>query len=164
VPDATTLSDRLYRWLGKGGGHVNAFQQVDQLAELLTNWTGLPLQGVTDLHSGFSFMNRRSCSSPPRRLWLLGGGFQWSIELLTYLLRGLDRVSGTRTSVYGWAYFLGTCRPLTLIPRTNVCIRCGAGHAASALRESAVRSTWMGIKRYQCPICQTTNLFTSDRS
>ena len=25
VPDATTLSDRFYRWLARGGGHVNAF-------------------------------------------------------------------------------------------------------------------------------------------
>ncbi len=25
VPDASTPADRLYRWLGRGGGHVNAF-------------------------------------------------------------------------------------------------------------------------------------------
>src|SRR5690242_834552 len=25
VPDAGTLTDSIYRWLGKGGGHVNAF-------------------------------------------------------------------------------------------------------------------------------------------
>src|SRR5262252_7428578 len=24
VPDATTLTDRIYRWIGRGGGHVNA--------------------------------------------------------------------------------------------------------------------------------------------
>src|SRR5215831_19405802 len=26
VPDATTPTDRIYRWIGRGGGHVNAFR------------------------------------------------------------------------------------------------------------------------------------------
>src|SRR5512140_3687934 len=25
VPDASTLTDKIYRWVGKGGGHVNPF-------------------------------------------------------------------------------------------------------------------------------------------
>src|ERR1035441_8168699 len=29
VPDATTLTDRVYRWLGRGGGHVNAFRRPE---------------------------------------------------------------------------------------------------------------------------------------
>lgn len=28
VPDATTFTDRLYRWLARGGGHVNRFSSV----------------------------------------------------------------------------------------------------------------------------------------
>ena len=32
VPDASTFCDRLYRWLSRGGGHVNAFTSAEELA------------------------------------------------------------------------------------------------------------------------------------
>ncbi len=31
VPDASTVTDKLYRWLARGGGHVNAFTAPDQV-------------------------------------------------------------------------------------------------------------------------------------
>jgi hypothetical protein len=42
VPDATTFQDRLYRWLAKGGGHVNLFDNPGELARKLTWYSGLP--------------------------------------------------------------------------------------------------------------------------
>src|SRR5215510_6680106 len=35
VPDASTLTDRIYRWLARGGGHVNAFRSSEQIATLV---------------------------------------------------------------------------------------------------------------------------------
>src|SRR5579872_2595885 len=32
VPNATTLTDSIYRWMGRGGGHVNAFRSAGQVA------------------------------------------------------------------------------------------------------------------------------------
>src|SRR5450432_4300288 len=45
VPDAGTLTDRIYRWLGHGGlgpggGHVNAFQSPGQVIGLVQEMTG----------------------------------------------------------------------------------------------------------------------------
>src|SRR4051812_30871317 len=34
VPDATTLTDRIYRWLASGGGHVNAFTSAAETEAL----------------------------------------------------------------------------------------------------------------------------------
>ena len=41
VPDADTLTDRLYRWIGKGGGHVNPFTDAAELARRIESATGL---------------------------------------------------------------------------------------------------------------------------
>src|ERR1700683_1126670 len=42
VPDASTLSDRLYRWIFHGGGHVNPFRSAPELARIISESTGLP--------------------------------------------------------------------------------------------------------------------------
>src|ERR1700694_1705022 len=34
VPDANTLTDRIYRWLAHGGGHVNAFRSASDVTRL----------------------------------------------------------------------------------------------------------------------------------
>ncbi|MBY0506180.1 MAG: class I SAM-dependent methyltransferase [Bryobacteraceae bacterium] len=62
VPDASTLTDRIYRWLARGGGHVNPFVHRDQLSHLITTRTGLPLRATVDLYSGLSFLNRKNLS------------------------------------------------------------------------------------------------------
>lgn len=49
VPDASTVTDRLYRWLAggpaPGGGHVNAFTSADETARRIEKAVGLPLCG-----------------------------------------------------------------------------------------------------------------------
>lgn len=153
VPDASALADRLYRWLARGGGHVNAFTSPRQLAQRMAIATGLPLAAQRLLHSGFTFANRRRAAGrAPRRLWLLGGGFPWMLRWATWLLRQSDRQLGTRLSVYGWALFFGDVHVDDLTAWTNVCIACGSGTPARALR---------GL-RYRCPACGELNLFTPD--
>lgn len=160
VPDASTLADKLYRWLGKGGGHVNAFTQPQQLPVLITKLTGIPLSATVVLHSGFSILNRRNTPRMPRKLWLLGGGYEEVLRIATFAFRAIDKRWGTRLSVYGWAYYFGSCRPSDTVPKTNVCIRCGAGTSATLLHE--LRPNWFGGKEYTCPHCGTRNLFTLD--
>jgi SAM-dependent methyltransferase len=54
VPDASTFSDHLYRWVYVGGGHVNAFRSAEALAGQISKATGLNLVATRIL--------------PPRRL------------------------------------------------------------------------------------------------
>ena len=41
VPDSSTLTDRLYRWLGRGGGHVNSFQSSEELHRKIEAYGGV---------------------------------------------------------------------------------------------------------------------------
>lgn len=162
VPDASTITDKLYRWLGRGGGHVNAIIDSIDFGALLASKTGLKLRSTKLLHSGFSFMNRKNCVRPPRRLVLLGGGFEWTLQILSYLSRVLDRVIGTRLSVYGWAFYFGNTPTETQIPWTNVCVRCGSAESSQALESHGKLSTCFLLRCYHCGRCETLNFFTPD--
>lgn len=104
VPDATTLTDKLYRWLARGGGHVNAFKAADEVGAAISAANGLVHVATRTLCSSLSFLHRHNAPKPrPRRLLLLGGGATWTLLLYTWLSRRIDRFLNTRTSVYGWA-------------------------------------------------------------
>src|ERR1017187_6582788 len=49
VPDVGTLTDRIYRWMGKGGGHVNAFRQAADVIGPVERLTGLRHKRTRDL-------------------------------------------------------------------------------------------------------------------
>lgn len=106
VPDAGTFSDRLYRWLSHGGGHVNAFRSAPETAKLFERDTGLTLAGRRLLLSSFSFAN---CNNVrwSRRIALLGWGNESFLTLLSYLCRICDRAFHTKLSHYGWAFYFG---------------------------------------------------------
>jgi hypothetical protein len=75
VPDSTTFTDRLYRWLARGGGHLNPFASAEDLAARIQRHVIEPLAAIRPLHTSFSFLNKRNHPGrAPRRLWLLGGG------------------------------------------------------------------------------------------
>jgi len=165
VPDAGTISDRLYRWLGRGGGHINAFRSARDLARQVQQATGLPCTAIRTLCTSLACLNRRNRRFPaPRRLLLLGGGAEISLVLLTYAFRLLDRAFSTRLSVYGWAFYFGNIAvPDNLRAWTNVCVYCGAGHPSDWLLHDlkVVRRNFL-LSRYGCPACGTLNLFTDD--
>lgn len=166
VPDATTISDRLYRWLARGGGHVNPFSSAEDLAGTITRATGLKHVATRLLCTSLACLNRRNRRArPPRRLLLLGGGTQISLLLVTYVLKLADRLLGTRASVYGWALYFGNVNAtVDRTTWTNVCVRCGAGHpSAWLLREGMVVRGWRVLPTYRCPQCRTPNFFTDDR-
>jgi SAM-dependent methyltransferase len=165
VPDASTLTDKLYRWLARGGGHVNAFTSASATAETIEHAAGLPHAATRPLCSSLSFLNRRNAPGPaPRRLLLLGGGSEWSLFLYCWLSRRLDRWLRTRTSIYGWAFYFGeVARPIDTATWVNVCFRCGSGYAAGFLvSRGLVRAGFPGLRVWRCPGCGAVNPFAKD--
>ena len=167
VPDASTLTDRLYRWLAKGGGHVNSFTSLNETKALIERATGLRHVATRVLYSSLSFLNR--CNSPlpvPWRSVPLGAGYEWSLLLYAWLSRRLDRYLNMRTGVYGWAFYFGRiATPIDTCAWVNVCLRCGGGCSAVVLRRrSLVRLKLLGLRVWECPACGASNSFADDPS
>ncbi|HEY3741926.1 MAG TPA: class I SAM-dependent methyltransferase [Bryobacteraceae bacterium] len=165
VPDASTFTDRLYRWLARGGGHVNAFVSARETAAEIERAIGLPLVATKLLYSSLSFLNRRNAPRPlPRRLLILGAGYEWSLFLYIWLSRKIDRWLNTRTAIYGWAFYFGRFEsPVDTTPWPNMCIRCGRGASASFLAsQSLISRRWWGPNTFRCAHCGATNPFVDD--
>ena len=165
VPDASTFSDHLYRWLCRGGGHVNPFRSADALAAEIARVTGLKPAGSRALHSSFEYLNRyRFPPRAPRRLWLVGNGNRGFILVLSYAARRIDRVFHTRLSAYGWALYFGNIgEAIEPAPWSNVCVGCGSGFPAAWLQAChLVRRRFVVLPSYQCPSCNSWNFFTPD--
>jgi SAM-dependent methyltransferase len=163
VPDARTLTDRVYRWLARGGGHVNAFESPRQVATMIQRATGLPHRATRTLFTSFSFLNARNFTSrPPRRMLLFGNGDERFLAAFTWTLRWLDRAFGSRLSVYGWSFYFGDVEvPEAGEDWINVCVRCGSGFSEDFLREKGAVSPIPGrFDRYLCPECGAANRFT----
>lgn len=64
VPDASTITDRIYRWVYHGGGQVNAFRSAGELTSRIGEATGLPLAAVKTLRSPLWFLERRNLLPP----------------------------------------------------------------------------------------------------
>ncbi len=167
VPDASTVSDRLFRWAYHGGGHVNPFCSADELAALLSRRSGLQLVAVRDLYSSFEYLNRYYFpSGTPWMLRLLGNGSRLSIMMLSYIMRLFDQVFGTRASAYGWAFYFGNVgEKVETESWSNVCIGCGSGSSAAWLVATGLVHRYrLLFQAYHCPNCKARNLFTWDRT
>ena len=163
VPDSSTITDRIYRWLGKGGGHVNPFTSSERLITTIERATGLAHVATRALCTSLSFLNRRNSGPWPRKKLLIGGGTEGSLRLLTYAFRLFDRLLGTQTSIYGWAFYFGAVQEtIDSQTWTNVCIRCGAGHSAASLVSNDRVMRRLLLPSYDCPNCGARNLFTGD--
>ena len=165
VPDAGTLTDRIYRWIGRGGGHVNPFRKPAEVITLIERLSGLSHRATRDLYSSLSFLNARNIRGwPPKKLLLFANGDERFLAALLWALRTIDRIFGTGLSRYGWEFHFGGADPGgPREPWVNVCVRCGAGHSAEYLRERA--SSWrkLGpIESYRCPACGGFNLFSAE--
>lgn len=164
VPDASTFCDRLYRWLARGGGHVNPFTSAPDLAAMIERAAGLRHVQTRTLCTSLSYLNRNNRRvAGPRRLLAVGGGTEISLHAFTYFARWWDRLFGTRLGVYGWALYFGSFAvPVETETWTNVCIRCGSGSQSEWLRHlNLVRKRFL-FEVYPCPNCGTINLFSDD--
>lgn len=165
VPDASTFSDRLFKWVYRGGGHINPFRSAEELAARITRATGLPLAGSRPLFSSFEYLNRYYFKpGTDWRLWFVGNGSRRSIMLLSYAARLMDGVFGTRLSVYGWALYFGKLsEPVETVAWRNVCVGCGSGFPAAWLMAAKlVRRRFLLCRFYLCPSCNSGNFFTAD--
>lgn len=163
VPDARTVTDRIYRWMGRGGEHVNAFTSAEALARRIEDATGMAHLGTKPLFSSLAFLNRRNIATArPKRMVLFLGGSEHFLVVLNYVFRWLDRALGTRLSLYGWCSFFGySWAPVPLEAWTNVCVRCGAGHSEASLGPR-VHRRFLLFPVYACPSCGAVNFLTHD--
>ena len=60
VPDASSFCDRLYRWLARGGGHLNAFTSARQLEATIESATHRPHVATRTLLTSLSYLNRKN--------------------------------------------------------------------------------------------------------
>jgi SAM-dependent methyltransferase len=169
VPDATTLTDGIYRWLGRGGGHVNPFRSPEEVVALVERVSGFKHRGTTVLYSSLSFLNSYNfVSPPPRRIALFAFGNERFLAVLTWFLRWFDRCFGTRLSRYGWSFRFGDTGPEEPAkPWVNVCVRCGSGHPEAYLRKTSTASESGAVRRrfletYRCPQCGAFNLLSPE--
>jgi SAM-dependent methyltransferase len=165
VPDSSTLSDRIYRWVYHGGGHINGFRSPDDIILPMRQILGGAPVTVRVLHTSFWFLDRRHFHPrPPRRLWIFLNGHYSVVAALSYLCRIIDRMIGSRFSVYGWAiYYCQSCGGVSGTPWLNVCVQCGSAHpAASLVSRVFVRQLMPIVKLYTCSACGAWNLFTND--
>jgi predicted SAM-dependent methyltransferase len=58
VPDAATFSDKLYKWIYHGGGHVNSFRSASELTLRIIQATRLRLVATRVLHTSFGYLER----------------------------------------------------------------------------------------------------------
>jgi SAM-dependent methyltransferase len=160
VPDASTFSDRLYRWIFHGGGHFNPFRNAGELALRIEAATGLCHLATRTLHTSFLFLGRRHFKPrPPRRMWLFANGDARAVLALGYACRLADQVFGTRLSVYGWGLWFGAAgEPVDTLAWTNVCVECG--HATPAALLQPDQHAFLPV--YRCGSCGARNLFTND--
>jgi len=165
VPDASTFTDKVYRWLGQGGGHVNAFVSAEVLRARIEAATGLHHVGTRLLYSSLSFLNHRNLEGrPQRKMWLFARGDERFVVFLNWLTRTADRWIGTRLSIYGWAFYFGEIgEPLVEGAWRNACAQCGSGHPSDQLEAAgAVERGWFGVRMYRCPGCGARNAFVRD--
>jgi predicted SAM-dependent methyltransferase len=173
VPDATTISDRLYRWIGRGGGHINGFRSHEEIPNLILSNPNLVYRKSRTLYSSFSFLGPRSRGGRfQKKLVLFLGAPHWLIAFLSGLLRILDYCSSTRYAVYGWEYLFeypdgeslqmstgddwGACW-------TNVCSSCGAAHSLARLRGTGNLMFMVGVLGlFRCPCCENLNVATGE--
>jgi SAM-dependent methyltransferase len=163
VPDGGSFSDRLYRLLLCGGGHLQRFRFESIVGEIESG-AGLHLAGWKELFSSFSYVDKRTFVPAPRgRLpGPLPRRMRWAGHLPAWFFSGTriflnlatrlaDRCFSTRLSRYGWALaFSSEDTPPRQEPGSlNVCMFCGAGFDTPP-----ERMAWL---LYRCPYCRGAN-------
>ena len=165
VPNAATLTDRIYRWMAKGGGHVNAFRRPEEVVNLVERLTGLPHRGTRVLYSSLSFLNAHNFKTrPPRKILLFARGNEKFLAIFAWCLRWVDVHLGTHLSQYGWSFYFGAVdAPHTHEHWINVCVRCGSGQSQVFLKKKGIIPPLPAMFIwYRCPVCKCRNLLTAE--
>ncbi len=165
VPEASTFTDRLFRWIyQEESGHINHFRSANEIADRLSRATRLRLVAQRDLYSHFDFLIHYSHRGKSWRHWLAGNGSRRVTILLSYFTRILDRIFHTRASILRVGAVLRKYRRT----RSRKCrqqrlrgMRSGMP-ATWLMQRGLVRSWFLILRVYRCPHCNSRNLFTLD--
>jgi len=162
IPDASTLTDRLYRWMYSGGGHVNRFDDLADAVRLIGNATGLEVRSIRRLYSSLHPLRREMVRRLPRRRRYLFPGLPPSVlSLLLAILSLADRLFGARLSVYGWEMHfdrLGFLGPVCAAEEGLVCSNCGFAISDEWLQHSrALEGLRPARLTYRCRQCGCLN-------
>jgi ubiquinone/menaquinone biosynthesis C-methylase UbiE len=164
VPDARTLTDRIYRKVFRNvGGHVNLFDSATELEKMLSWYFGLPHIATRTLFSSLSFLNQKNTRDPAvQRQMRFPGLWEPILALATATTRILDRWFDTRTGVYGWGFYFGNAgESIDVQPLANVCVRCGQAHPSHTLEQAGCVGKFP-MSSYYCPDCAAFNIFFRD--
>lgn len=166
VPDARTITDRIYRKVTKNaGGHVNLFGSSAELEKMLGWYLGLPHVATRILHSGLSFLNRTNLNRHPeiRMQMRFGGIWEPALAGINAALRLLDSLFHTRLTVYGWAMYFGSLHETVNVkPMPNVCLRCGNGQPFAEIRQNPRGRRNQLLTFYACSVCGARNIAIAD--
>jgi SAM-dependent methyltransferase len=166
IPDGYGFDDSLYRFVMKGGGHVNRFS-FDKIVDLVEEAASIRLVRWHELYSSYVYIKKPSPAvlpHLPRRLRWLSRLPVWAFVAMQFTLnifcRYVARIADPRIALYGWAlYFRRDNESLIHAPGwINVCRCCGAGHRATSLAK-------MRLARflYRCPSCKAINPYFKPR-
>jgi SAM-dependent methyltransferase len=159
VPDSSTFTDRLYRWVYDGGGHVNRFDNLDSLVAMVQITTGLRLVGARRLHSSFQFLTGTSILGRRRR-YLFFWAYPFAISAAVLLISAVQRLLHRSVLEYGWElYFSADADEMVLTEDQDVCCACGSGHSDAWLTfDHRVTRLFPGVSVFRCPSCRQLNL------
>jgi len=163
IPNGYSLCDSIYRFVFKGGGHVNRFTRP-RAVDLVERYAEVQLVSWHKLYSSFAYLYRLAQALDTRSMSLLRrqraldklprSTLYAGQRALYRTTRLADRLFHTNLAVYGWAFYFAHSNqtPTEQPAYLNVCINCGSGHPASQL-ENGSRSSW------RCSACNTVNPF-----
>lgn len=171
VPDGRSFSDRLYRLLLCGGGHVQQFTFAG-LVSLVESETDLRLTAWKRLYSSFNYLDKKTFQPAPlgmhpgplpRRMRWLGLLPEVAITGLRAFLniatRQWDHYAGSGLSLYGWALAFEVSpqrQPVEEPASRNVCMKCGTGAA-----QDEIEPIRPGVL-YRCQSCGGLNVLFQD--
>ncbi len=164
VPEAASLSDRLYRLMLAGGGHHQRFTFRGVIG-LIEAETSLHLVSWQHLYTSFRFVDKPNfVAAPrgrlpgplPRRMRWMGGLPAAAFSVLKFLLNVVVRLAdrwfawGLASDGWAMAFDAAPREAVEQASLTNVCMGCGCGFHLEELTR---------ILRffYRCPRCRTLN-------
>ena len=164
VPDGRSFSDRFYRFLFCGGGHLQRFS-LESVVGAIEEGASLRLAGSQELFTSFIFVDKRNfVPAPrgrqpgpfPRRMRWIGRLPWWCFDGARMFLnvgsRLADSCFSTRLSRYGWALAFDTEAQTSEVESGdwNVCMSCGSALDGAQVERVA------GVL-YRCVRCSSLN-------
>ncbi|MBI4465165.1 MAG: class I SAM-dependent methyltransferase [Acidobacteria bacterium] len=172
IPNGYGFDDTLYRFLFKGGGHVNRFGFHEFVAQVHAH-SDLKLIQWIPLFSGFVYLQKPNQEQliyfPDSARWLFTvPEFLRRAAILTLnaATRLFDKLLGMRISQYGWGFVFarGNVDLPPLPVYFNVCWKCGSGNSVEYLKASGRVERDFGIRFYSCSNCNEKNVLVNPPS